>query len=123
MLIERRKHKRFLTQDKAFTVFRPDYTKLGKIKSISMGGLSFEYIAYEKQLNEASEMDIFISEEGGLHLSKIPCKIINDFKIDESQILAHRLETRRCRLQFGKLPEEQADKLRFFLKSHTIKEA
>ena len=123
MQIERRKHKRFLAQDKAFAVLRPDYTKLGKIKSISMGGLSFEYIAYEKQLNDASEMDIFISEEGGLLLSKMPCKVIHDFKIDESQILAHRLETRRCRLQFGKLPEEQEVKLRFFLKSHTIKEA
>ena len=119
METERRKFARFLAQDTAFAVLRPDFTKLGKIKDISGGGLAFEYIAYEWQKKDSPEMDIFLSE-GRFHLSKIASKIVYDFKIvEEYQTSIDRIERRLCGLQFGGLTEGQAAQLGFFLKNYT----
>jgi len=64
-------------------------------------------------------MDIFLCEDGGFHLSKILCKIINDYKVDDYQTLIHRIETRRCGVEFRGLTEWQVAELEFFLKNHT----
>jgi len=116
---EQRKFTRFLVQDTAFAVLRPHFTKLGKIKDISGGGLAFEYIAYEGQKKDSSEIDIFLSE-GRFHLSKIPSKIVYDIKIGEQyQTPIDRIERRLCALQFGEMAEEQTAQLGFFLNNHT----
>ena len=116
---ERRKFTRFLVQDTAFAVLRPQFTKLGKIKDISEGGLAFDYIAYEGQRQHSSGIDIFLSGDH-FYLGKIPCKIRYDIKIAERQQTSiDRIERRRCGLQFGKLTEEQAAQLKFFLKNQT----
>jgi hypothetical protein len=116
---ERRKFMRFLAQGTAFAVLRPHFTKLGKIKDISEGGLAFEYIAYERQKENSSGIDIFLSDNG-FYLGRIPCKIRYDIKIAERyQTSTDRIERRRCGLQFGELTEEQAAQLKFFLKNHT----
>lgn len=119
MKTERRKFSRFLAQDTAFAVLRPAFSKVGKIKDISGGGLAFHYIGYDGQQKDSSEMDIFLCEEGGFHLSKIPCKIIHDYKVDDYQTSIHRIETRWCGVEFRGLTEEQAAELEFFLKNHT----
>ena len=119
LVSERRKFERFLAQDRAFAVLRPDFTRLGKIKDISEGGLSFEYIAYQEDEQDASEMDIFLSE-GGFHLSKMPCRIIYNIRMRlEHQTFTTRIQSRRCGLHFGRLTPEQASQLEFFLKNHT----
>ena len=119
LMSERRKSERFLAQDKAFAVLRPDFNRLGKIKDISEGGLSFEYVAYQEEEQDASEMDIFLSE-GGFHLSKMPCRIVYNIRMrEEYQTSAARIQRRRCGLHFGQLTEEQASQLDFFLKKHT----
>ena len=119
LVSERRKFRRFLAQDRAFAVLRPDFTRLGKINDISEGGLSFEYIAYQEDEQDASEMDIFLSE-GGFHLSKMPCTIIYDIRMRlEHQTFTARIQSRRCGLHFGSLTSEQASQLEFFLKNHT----
>ena len=103
---ERRKFTRFLAQDTAFAVLRPHFTKLGKIKDISEGGLAFEYIAYKGQKEDSSGTDIFLSSDR-FYLGRIPCKIRYDIKIAERyQISIDRIERRRCGLQFGELTEE-----------------
>ena len=38
LVSERRKFRRFLAQDRAFAVLRPDFTRLGKISDISKKG-------------------------------------------------------------------------------------
>jgi len=115
---ERRKFMRFLAQDTAFAVLRPHFTKLGKIKDISEGGLSFQYVAYERQKEESSGIDIFLTVNR-FYLGRIPCKIRYEIKLDERyQIPIDRIERRRCGVQFGQFTEEQAAKLEFFLKNH-----
>ena len=120
---ERRNSRRYLAQDKAFAVLRPDFTKLGKIKDISNGGLSFEYIAYQEKVQDVSEMDIFLSEDP-FYLSKMPCRIVYDIRMrEEYQGSAAPIQRRRCGLQFGPLTQEHAIQLDFFLKNHTRRSA
>lgn len=115
METEQRKFIRLMPQDSTFAVFRPDFTKLGKVKDISLGGLVFEYILNETQNTGYAEIDIFLSGDG-FYMSRIPSKIIYDTNIGEE----HRtVKTRRCGVQFGDLTEEQAANLDFFLKNHT----
>jgi hypothetical protein len=117
--IERRKFTRFLAQDTAFAILRPHFTKLGKIKDISGGGLASQYISYEGQKGDSLGIDIFLSGDS-FYLAKIPCKIRYDIKIAERyQTSTDRTEMRRCGLQFGELTEEQAAQLEFFLENHT----
>jgi len=120
---ERRKFRRFLAQDTAFAVFRPHFTKLGKIKNISGGGLAFEYIAYEGQKEDSSGIHIFISD-GSFFLTNVPSKIIHDIEItEEYPKFSNIVKKRLCGVQFGELTEEQAAQLDFFLKNHTTETA
>jgi hypothetical protein len=121
---ERRKFQRLLAQNTAFAVLRPDFTRVGRIKDISEGGLAFEYIAsYQGQKQHSSEMDIFLSE-GSFHISRIPSRVMHDVKIaEEYQTVSDRIETRRCGVQFGALTQEQAAQLNFFLNNHTSERA
>ena len=120
---ERRKYRRFLAQDTAFAVVRPQFTKLGKIKNISGGGLAFEYIAYEGQREDSSGIHIFLSG-GTFFLTNIPSKIIHDIEIaEEYPKFSDIVKMRMCGLQFGELTEEQAAQLEFFLKNHTTETA
>ena len=59
-MVERRKHARFFSPENAFAALGRNYTKVGKIKNISLGGLAFEYIA-----GEASHPDYGSTDEAG----------------------------------------------------------
>ncbi len=58
---ENRRHVRFKVPESVCVALNNGKTVVGRVRNISLGGLAFEYIANEKQLNDASEMDIFIS--------------------------------------------------------------
>lgn len=120
METEQRKCKRLLPQDTVFAVFRPNFTKLGKIKDISRGGLSFEYVAaHEGEKRDLLEIDIFVPGDR-FYLPRLPYKIIYDMKIVlEYQTFPDGMERRRCGLQFGDLTENQAAELDLFLKNGT----
>ena len=117
---EKRKFERYLAQDLAFAVFRPSFTKLGKIKDISKGGLAFEYVTAEGQMEDSTEIDIFISGTR-FHVTRVPAKTMYDSKVaNDDYTFAPFVERRRCGLQFGELTEEQAAQLGHFLETHTI---
>ena len=57
---EQRKNVRFLADDSAIIALRNRFTKIGKLKDISIGGLSFEHIYDEDMSQEPFGKDIFI---------------------------------------------------------------
>jgi hypothetical protein len=115
----KRKFERYLSQDLAFAVFRPRFTKLGKIKDISAGGLSFEYVTSEGEMDDSPEIDIFMSGSR-FHMTRVPAKTVYDSKVvSHDYTFAPFVERRRCGLQFGELTEEQSEQLEDFLKTHT----
>jgi len=116
---ENRKFERYLAQDLAFAVFRPSFTKLGKIKDISKGGLAFEYVTAEGQMEDSTEIDIFISGTR-FHMTRVPAKTMYDSKVvNHRYTFAPFVERRRCGVQFGELTEEQSAQLEHFIETHT----
>ncbi len=121
MRTERRNNIRFLAQDNVFVALRNVRIKIGKVKDISKGGLSFEHIYEEDSSEEISKKEVDLWTEG-LRISKIPCRAIYDIPIptpDEFQSLTIHFKTRQCGVQFENLSEDQVTQLDLFLKNYT----
>lgn len=125
---ERRRYERFTVKDNAYVAVRPEFYKLGKIKDISRGGVSFEYIQHNHLNNRFSisnrivepEIDIFLSTKK-FYLSSIPCKIIYDKKLtNDEDVMATGCQDKCCGLQFGNLSTKQSEQLLFFLNNHAM---
>jgi hypothetical protein len=62
MVAERRKYVRFLAVPNSYAALGSSFTKIGKIRDISMGGLAFEYFsAGEDTTRHDSTVAIFIT--------------------------------------------------------------
>jgi c-di-GMP-binding flagellar brake protein YcgR len=110
-LVERRKHKRIQIKGGAFVGVGPHFDQVGPVIDISMGGLSFRYIARQKQPNGLS-LDIFLTDRD-FYLSYVPFRAVSDFRTPDTT-------TRRCSVQFGDLTQSQMSHLESFIKNHTI---
>ena len=121
MAIDKRKYKRVSPQGNAFAALGRRYTKVGRIKDISPGGLAFEYISEIGTDRDSSQIDIFLIGDV-FHLYNIPCEVVYDiphpvlFKNIESIKLS---PAKRCGVQFGTLTEDDMAQMKLFLESHT----
>jgi hypothetical protein len=121
IVVERRKYARYLPQENAFAALGCDYTRVGKIKNIALGGLAFEYIVGDGQNEKATETDIFLVGNV-IQLHNLPCRIIYDFKVRVPYVNNNYLKiltTKRCGLAFDKLNKEKDFQLRLFLTAYT----
>ena len=120
METERRKFTRFLVPENVYAALGPSFSKIGRIKDISIGGLAMEYITDEDSCLEESHVNIFIREEE-FFLSKLPCKIVCDCPIEPSadpQILG--LTHKRCGVQFHRFTNGLRKRFEGFLEDRTI---
>jgi hypothetical protein len=118
---EQRKSTRFLVQDNVTVALRGKFTKVGRVKDISMGGLAFEHIDEENQTSENSKREILLWVNG-FSLSKLPGRVVYDVPLTtphEYQGFFIHLMTRRCGVQFEELSEDQVSQLDLFLKTYT----
>ena len=114
---ERREHVRFQTKDNAYASFGSGFTKVGSLKDISQGGLSFEYIFCDELSSEpASQVDIFQSSNG-FHLENIPCSLIYDVPIRTS--MNNLFIVKRCGLKFSDLSDRQKLQIHLFIENYT----
>ena len=120
MGIERRIQDRFQPKDSTFVAFRPDFTKLGRVVDISIGGLCFQYMDYGEPKLEGKTfgIDIFKSNNG-YYLSDISCKLVHEAEVGEGMTFLKDMKNRRCGIQFKDLKQEQADMINEFLTKHT----
>ena len=121
MCSEQRLHDRFTPKANAFAALGRKYTKVGKIRDISIGGLAFEYIVEENFNKDESNLDIFLVGTE-FHLYRVPCRVIYNIDIYVPKInnsLVKMYTTKRCGVQFGELNKDLKMLLDFFLKYHT----
>ena len=114
MKADRRQLPRYVLSDDVFIMFKVNYNRLGKLKDLSSSGLAFQYSVlgeYEKLAD--GEVDIFTSEPDHLMLSRVPCRVIYDMKIEEPSFGG--IETRRCGLKFKYLSQQQHELLHILL--------
>ena len=115
--VERRQSPRYALNTDVFLVFRPEFTKLGKLMDVSGGGVAFEYAVFDHyEKVAAAEVDIFASEPDQFMLSRVPCRVAYDVKIEK--LTLGGIETRRCGLAFEQLSQTQSELLNLLLATY-----
>ena len=127
MQVERRKSRRFMVKEQAFVAFRPEFTKIGRIRDLSRSGLGCEYLVYKNsgaEVNEeplSSEIDLIVTDNT-FYASRIPCTVVYDTEIVKNKAsFADITENRHCGLEFGELSEEQNKQLEVFISNYSVK--
>jgi hypothetical protein len=120
---DKREFERLSPRGNAYAAFGRQYTKVGRIKDISLGGLAFEYISEMNADPDSSQIDIFLAGDV-FHIYNIPCQIIYDIPnpFHPQNVGSIKVSpTKRCGIQFGTLIEDDVVQLKIFLESHTAR--
>ena len=124
MITEKRKYLRFQAKDDAYASLGYTFTKVGKLKDISISGLAFTYFEHtEDSVQEFSKVGIFVSDYK-FYLPDLTCRLIYDFPADENnniQYFKKAYKKRRCGIQFAATTETQLEKLKLFINHQTRK--
>ena len=122
MMSEKRNNIRFLAQENAYAALGAHFTKVGKLKDISSGGLAFRYIEnIEDRVQDLSTVTIFVSENE-FYLPDLACRLIYDsplYLINNIQFFRTAFRINRCGVQFTTITEYQVEKLKFFIDHYT----
>jgi hypothetical protein len=121
-IIDKREFERFSPRGNAYAAYGIQYTKVGRINDICLGGLAFEYIPEKNPYRDSSQIDIYLVGDV-FHMHGIPCQVVYDIPNPfhpENVESIKVLPTKRCGIQFGTLPEDDVIQLKLFLKYHTI---
>ena len=105
---ERRKNKRYRVPEGKIFVFNHFSAKVGFIKNLSRGGLSFEYINLFDEVVDPEVVDLFSYEFNKFFLAGLPCKKIFESKHTE---MDGGQTTKCCGIRFRSLDDEQARQL------------
>jgi hypothetical protein len=120
--IDQRKTPRYtISSGKALFVFNHFSTRVGCVKDISQGGLSFEYIDKSGRKCIPEVIDIFTNNEERVFMPAVPCKKIYDTATLGKTEPFSGLETRRCGLQYGPLTIDQKKQIAHLLESRLVK--
>ena len=121
MATEKRKYARVLPQGNAFAALGRRYTKVGRIKDISPGGLAFEYISEIGTDRDSSRIDIFIIGDV-FHIYNIPCEVVYDipYPVPLENFESIKISPiKRCGIRFGMITEDDLEQIKLFLEFHS----
>jgi hypothetical protein len=117
--VERRTHKRFQVPIGVFVAFGPAHSRLGEIIDISIGGLSFRYLATEHPSSASSTLDIFLTDRD-FYLNDVPFDTVSDF--GTYQVPFVPVTMRRSGVRFGGLTNNQISQIEYFIQHFTMSE-
>ena len=115
---ERRQHPRYRVRDGALAFLG---TTPGTIVDISEQGLAIHYVVLERKPDHRFQLDIFFADDE-FYLADLPVEMVSDVS-PEPQTLFSSIQVRRLGLKFGRLTDEQRDRLRYFILHNTVAEA
>ena len=120
-LVERRQYARFnIASLMGYAVVKRGWLPfpvMGNIVDISMGGVSFCYVARGEPRYKPSQLDILMTD-GSLHLDGAPLETFSwDFEMEREGSVG--FTTRQCGVKFGTLTDSQKWALRHFIRFHT----
>ena len=118
IIFERRSDERFPVKQGAYALMKTGASKLGQIKNISKGGLSFMYINGGEQMEDSLLLDIFISGHG-FFLKDIFCSKISDIHVKNKSPFSD-FKMRHLGVQFSEMNQDQRRRLENFIQNHTI---
>lgn len=112
---DRRRFVRFQVSDDDFLLIRQNSNTIGWLKDIDHHGLSYEYLAAEKQQVEPEEIGIFSNTNKGVFLPGLSCKVVYDIKVVEEPESFSVINFRRRGLKYKSMPKGQRDRLVYML--------
>jgi len=120
MLLEKRKHFRFAPgHNKAFIALGNEFTRVGQIRDICVGGVAFDYFFHKDlEYNPSQQLDIFMPGNK-FYLRNLPCNIVYDI-LHLKRTANPLFLAKRIGLQFRELTHSQTTHLMFFLENHTV---
>ena len=122
MISERRKYTRFLAEEDVYAALGANFSKVGQLKDISIGGLAFEYVDCTENCAQDSSIVAIFDIHNEFHLPNLACRLIRNLAIsaenDDSQFIRHYANC-RCAIQFGDITAEQRKQLEFFINHYT----
>ena len=120
---EKRKFARYITRPEIFAALGKSFSRVGRVKDVSLGGVAFEYIAEEQNEDDLSSIDIFATGNG-LHLSRIPCRKIYEVSVkDTTEVssLSSELRTKRCGVEFDDLTKSELSQVKHLIETYAAK--
>lgn len=116
-----RRYTRFFVDNGAYTTLGRNFTKVGKVKDISLGGLSFEYLNDANETSEGnSQLSLFLTNDD-FYMSGLACQVIYDRpKGDIDPNSSDTVKINRCAVRFLSLSDSRKDRLAFFIENHTV---
>lgn len=111
--VERRAHERYRVKDGIVAVPHAASMRFGRIKDISMGGLTVRYFDEEEWHGKSFEVDLVMAD-GNFSLDKVLINIKFDME-NSTETPYCLLPERHCGLEFVELSDHQHEKLRNFL--------
>jgi hypothetical protein len=111
--VERRAHERYRVKDGIVAVPHAAAMRFGRIKDISMGGLTVRYFDEEEWNGKSFEVDLVMTD-GNFSLDKVRISIKFDME-NSTETPYCLLPERKCGLEFVDLSDHQYEKLRNFL--------
>jgi len=124
MEADKRKKERIAVRSGAFAAFGNGLPKIGILKDISKGGLSFEYLYSEESAENNSRVDIWVTKSE-FFLQNIPCSKVYEITpatdYDDNQFSSTIMN--RCGLKFGPLSADQSVKLSSFINTYATQPA
>jgi hypothetical protein len=113
--MERRKHIRYRLLDFDYQIFDGNNFAVGWIVDISDGGLSYEYIPANSNLDEKDSINIFPVAGGGSFIPNLKYKKVYDIKAHDDDTYHIPVEFRRCGLKLRKVTPKQRRRFRDLL--------
>ena len=117
-MAERRQHPRYRVNEGDFEVFSRDANITGKLNNISLGGLAFQYSPVEGRKGESATIDIMAKSPDPFFLPSVACKTRYDISVLAEAQTFTGAAVRLTGVQFFQLDEEQAQKLKLFIKKY-----
>ena len=114
-MFHHRRFVRFQVAEDEFQLIRQNTSTIGWLKDISHHGLSYEYIAAERQQVELEEIGIFSDTIKGIFLSGLSCKVVYDINVVEESETFSVFNFRRRGLRYRTLTKGQRDRLVYLL--------
>jgi hypothetical protein len=112
----RRKHDRFRVEEGTLVVLGAPSAKAGHVIDISLGGLSFSYVADGESSIESSALHIFLSD-GDFYLEDVAFETVSDFQMPRETPFSV-ITMRRKGVKFRKLTDKQLTQLKHFIQNH-----
>jgi hypothetical protein len=122
MKIEKRKYTRFKVKDKVYAALGANFSKVGRLKDISMNGLAFRYIEENRNSRKKSSVIAIFHSEDKFFLRNLACIIVTDHPIgDKDQTSKAELKyiAKKCAVRFENVTSGQKKKLEYLIRNYT----